>query len=404
MDTTNFTGNQTAKSSRGCIIWTIVILIVAAGIVFIPYNIQVSRYNTALNDYAAGNCQAAVGVFESVSTAFYVIDFDKVASSARQRHLECVQYLEIVANEETGNISQALLGYLDFVQEKRSQTLSPYALSRARTIFLNFNPDVYTLPETCYASDEFLKNAFFIHPEDQHSIFLLNCSRVFIEESEYDYAYSAQESLFTKYPGSSAAKDALSDLTKNPAACVNWTELQTLTLTKGIVPGLLKQCGMNEYNDMHWGDAITYFEILLESYPTNTATREIKQPYAKALIEQARQGASITIDQPQRTGSTSSGTVVYKVTNSSPYEMRIVLSGPDSIVETISACTTCIKYTYAPDDCPSGVSKNITLSPGYYSVLVKSINSNIYVTPYTGSWSFSSGGIYSECFFIVTTP
>jgi hypothetical protein len=81
-----------------------------------------------------------------------------------------------------------------------------------------------------------------------------------------------------------------------------------------------------------------------------------------------------------------------------------VFSGPESRIEKLDACSSCIKYygngpTYCPEKGPVG---RYTLTPGNYEVLVESI-SDKGITPWVGDWVLQSGNEYSNCFFIVTS-
>jgi hypothetical protein len=166
---------------------------------------------------------------------------------------------------------------------------------------------------------------------------------------------------------------------------------------------MAKECGMVQFDGKHWSDAVYYFEAFLENYPTHRLVSEVKKYYAKALVNDITDSGSGYLPPPNVSGSTARGSAAVTIQNSTPYDIQIVFSGPEAKVEVISACSGCIKYSTAPEYCPTqGYTRTYTLIPGQYSVVVKVVNSINYVEPWSGSWQLGDGTKYESCFFIIT--
>lgn len=167
------------------------------------------------------------------------------------------------------------------------------------------------------------------------------------------------------------------------------------------VPEILYNCSLT-YEDLgDFGNALIILYRLQSEYPTHDSASSVPEGIARNEIALAKEAGAQPIEQPMASGTAPLGVAVYVVQNDSPERLQIILHGPEVIIEEIEKCTSCIEYRSDPDSCPNkGPSKRLTLSPGNYEVLVKSIDDED-VTPYQGSWRFLSAKEYARCYFIV---
>ena len=149
-------------------------------------------------------------------------------------------------------------------------------------------------------------------------------------------------------------------------------------------------------------NAIVLYYFVRTEYPQHPLSDEATQGQARIEIELAKGMNPGAITLPPESGPAPIGTSVYIVQNDSPEQLQIILSGPEVIIEEVAECRGCAKLTSEPSECPNqGPIRRITLKPGEYEVLVKSVSDDG-VRPYRGSWTFKSGVEYSECYFVLT--
>ena len=151
-------------------------------------------------------------------------------------------------------------------------------------------------------------------------------------------------------------------------------------------------------------NAISSYENLLSEYPNHSLTSNAEMALANLLVAQAKESGAGEILTPDRSGSTVGGLSEVIIQNDSPEKLRIVFSGPESHVEELSACSTCINYSIiGPAFCPEkGPIGRYMLTPGQYDVVVESI-SDSGTTAWTGDWNLISGDEYYSYFIIVTS-
>lgn len=171
------------------------------------------------------------------------------------------------------------------------------------------------------------------------------------------------------------------------------------------VPEFLFYCGKTYQGIGERENALDYYYTLLGGFPEHPLAEDAIGPIAEIEIALAEAGGAGSISQPQRSGSAPAGVAVYEVQNASLERLEIFMTGPESIIEEIPPCPSCREVPAGGEEyfeCPAyGPTRRLTLDPGRYTVLVKSISDEA-ITPYRGSWTFQSGSEYSECYFVVT--
>jgi hypothetical protein len=174
-------------------------------------------------------------------------------------------------------------------------------------------------------------------------------------------------------------------------------------LPAGKIPEMYLACGEVFSTSKKRPQAIALYEKFLDQYPDHTLTDQVKQAYAKAIVQDAKAQGGGRIAPPGAVGRTPDGSTVVSIRNDSNEAMRIVFSGPTPRVEELPPCKECRDFTAGglPKACPNkGQIGNYTIQPGEYEVMVKSIGSRK-VRPFTGNWALDNGNAYSHCFYIV---
>ena len=225
-----------------------------------------------------------------------------------------------------------------------------------------------------------------------------------------NFAQSHNQSPLIK-PAQTQVKDLVAKAKPNtlasPELCEKIDQLSQQTLVPEPaknLPPLYLACGDQYATAKNYDRATQMYDTVLKTYKQHPVAKQANANLAKVLIDQAATTQAGEIPLPPNTGSSGSDLAAVKVQNSSPSGMRIAFTGTESRVEEIEPCKDCIKYTEenVPPSCPDqGISKTYNLKPGTYKILVLS-NDGSRVTPYKGTWDLQSGGLYDNCFYIVT--
>ncbi len=140
------------------------------------------------------------------------------------------------------------------------------------------------------------------------------------------------------------------------------------------------------------------YQWFLDNVPSDPRFEVARSGLARVLIAQARQereSAGLDTDgfaRPPRRGGSGSGRTHLVIYNDHPDELQIVMSGPESRIETVPASMMSVVYSEANADCRFDVpSIVIDVDPGLYDVLVKRPS-------YIGvvsTWALDAGAEYS---------
>jgi hypothetical protein len=145
------------------------------------------------------------------------------------------------------------------------------------------------------------------------------------------------------------------------------------------------------------------YDGFLADFPDHTFAPEIEAALAQSLVNQAQEAGAQELPAPIRSGSTGTELTKVVIQNDAPTGMRIVFSGPETRVEELGACGSCVTYSGSgPSSCPAqGPIGRYTLAPGQYEVLVEDLDPSI--RPWFGNWNLLKGDEYYSCFFNVIT-
>lgn len=177
---------------------------------------------------------------------------------------------------------------------------------------------------------------------------------------------------------------------------------ETLEQLAEIHADLVLACATNAEEAEDYSTAIAFFRQFRNQFPDHPNFEAATEGLARVEVASASSLGAAEIAQPEASGTAAAGTALYIVTNDSPEAMQIILTGPETIIEDFGPCEECTKFETVPDDCPSlGETREISLPPGRYEVVVKATNDDE-VTPYQGTWTFRDGSSYDDCYYIVT--
>ncbi|MFZ5918572.1 MAG: tetratricopeptide repeat protein [Chloroflexota bacterium] len=168
-----------------------------------------------------------------------------------------------------------------------------------------------------------------------------------------------------------------------------------------LMPQAFYGCGQAEHRAERYATAITAYETLIANYPNSPLIPEAQAALVDARVADIEAKGTSELPPPQRSGSAPAGVAEVVISNDSPEQLEVLLSGPGSQSLTMEKCGPCQTYFVAPLSCPEkGPQATVTLTPGRYKVVVRAI-SDPSVRPWSGTWNLDSGNEYFNCFFII---
>jgi tetratricopeptide (TPR) repeat protein len=373
----------------------------------VRYFIDRSQYQKGHEAYQTADCITAMENFDKIIDGWRLGDFGGYAALSEQEKAECLPFQAAVEMQQNGDLSGALSAYTTFVNINDGSVLAEAARKNSLQLFKQNEPAVLASVESCGKISGLLDGNLLPSPDETLPSFYFACGQVYDSSGDSQSSFTMFKSLITEYPSHSLANNAEAALLENSVTCERAGSLQnnnTISSRPDFMPRLYFKCGQAYEKDRDWSNAIAMYEAFLAEFPDHALAPEAEAGLARAIIAQAKAGGAGDIPAPERSGSTGSGQTEVVIQNDSPERLRIVFSGPESRIEELAACSSCINYTgigplYCPEMGPIG---RYTLEPGEYEVVVESITDSG-VTPWTGTWTLGSGDEYSSCFFLVTT-
>jgi hypothetical protein len=181
---------------------------------------------------------------------------------------------------------------------------------------------------------------------------------------------------------------------------------QFIAVPSDTLPPLLYACGRAYEADNVYDKALAAYSRFRTDFGDHPLAGEVDAAFARATLAETDASDVGALPRPPQTGEGSGDAGVAKVVirNDSPDPLSMVFSGPDTRVEELEACATCVRFIgNEPAECPAqGPIGEYVVAPGTYEVVVKS-GSGSSVVPFRGTWTLEAGQEYASCFYIVTT-
>jgi uncharacterized membrane protein YhaH (DUF805 family)/tetratricopeptide (TPR) repeat protein len=261
-----------------------------------------------------------------------------------------------------------------------------------------------TFPAACEQTVLLANEPAIVARGDFLARYYFSCGQRFEKNNAGSKALDLYRRLLIEYPAHTLAKQAEQALIANSAACGSVESFQNETALADraeLLPRLYYRCGQDYDKKKSYSQAVAMYEAFVKNYPDHSLAGAVNTALARALVNAARAAGAGEISPPQRSGSTGSGETRVVIQNDSPQSLRIVFSGPKSMIVELAACSSCTTYMIQPFSCPEkGPIGRYNLPAGKYDVLVESI-SDSGVTPYTGDWTLVGGDEYYSCFYIL---
>jgi tetratricopeptide (TPR) repeat protein len=232
----------------------------------------------------------------------------------------------------------------------------------------------------------------------------ISCARRYSDDKEFSKSYEFYRDFLIEFPNHYLANEVETALIENPESCQQYINLSKTAIVNrnNFMQTYYYRCGHYFELKENWQSAITMYESFLKRFSSSSLTKEVQDALARSLVAQAKENSGGDLNPPTRSGKTGTKSSEINIINNTPEKLRIVFSGPESMILTLDACEKCSTYSLiGPSSCSEGPSETYTLIPGNYDVVVSSI-SNTSINPWTGSWNLLEGTSYSTCFYIVT--
>lgn len=419
--------NTGSKSNSGCAAFLLILFFGAIIYTGIRFFSDMSLYKTATSAYNANDLETAYLKYDKISDQFHIFDLGNyrknaaagVVACASREYKEAEKLFSSYKYQEAFSAFEALIerkleyqlgDYLSLAQEKQK-----ICLEHIRNgIQDNYNKAKcqVVISDAKWMAEHELEIGNRVDLQSIQN--LQNQCLDYIDRVEYSKDKNPSR------PGDSIADFITAD-PLDPLAVEAKKQLRKYANIYGLekilsaktCPILLEEykgagyenylfrCGKAFIDAGEDWNAINMYEQFVEKYPNDTRYQEVVDILADLLIASARSSGAGSLPAPDKAGKTKKGTSQYIVTNDTPYQLRLVFSGPEKKIVTIPACPTCIEYSFAPISCPSeGPEETIVLMPGEYSLLAETATPEG-VTPYTGFFTMDDGTKYELCFYIV---
>jgi hypothetical protein len=163
----------------------------------------------------------------------------------------------------------------------------------------------------------------------------------------------------------------------------------------------LYECGLATYRGGDAGTSLDRLEEFVAAYPNDPGVPQARSAIVVATISEAKTAPLPPLPAPL--GGNSPGSIEYEFHNDSPYDVRVLVTGPTTHEVVVPACPQCrANYPDQASGCPNreGLpSATLRLRPGVYDDLVfapaqPDINRHVDTT------TLESNFTYSSCYFV----
>jgi tetratricopeptide (TPR) repeat protein len=326
------------------------------------------------------------------------------AQPAQQDLTECQAFQAALNLETSGNLSTALVSYLDFIASKGNSPLAQRARGRIVALFQNQNVSTLADESSCTRIGTLLNGNLIPNPETSLPVFYLACGQVYERANQPTYAFALYQWILISYPDHPVSTDAESFLLGNPSSCEEAESLRQSAIGSraNFMPALYYNCGQKYEGFLDFASARKMYETFLSFYPDHPLAKDVKSAYAQLIVTEARISGGQELTQLAVVGSTASGMTEVVIKNDSPHRLRIAFSGPDPQVRELEACASCPVYTALPAYCSGqAVTGSYMLVPGVYDIVIES-TADLELAPMTKNINLLDGSQYSTCIYVIS--
>ncbi len=395
-----------SKITRNVLVVLVILAVTIFGFSVFRYFADKNNYEKGHQAYLQADCGTAIGFFEKVIHSSRLINIGQYPQLAQLEKDECQIFQNASNLELAGDLSSALVAYLDFVMGKASSPLIGAVRNRIAGLFQIEKIPYIASEISCTKAGELLEKNLIPNQETNLPLFYLACGQVYEQINQPRFASALYQWILTSCPENPASFTAETLLLANPLTCQESETLRQSIIANrtDFMPRLYYGCGRKYEENTEHANARKMYETFLSIYPEHALAKEVESALARIIVKQAKASSAGEIPQPESSGSTTSGVVKIVIQNDSPEPIRITFSGTYSQIEELEACATCMKYGIgqAPMYCPElGPIGQYTLPPGVYDIVVELISDNT-ITPWTGNWNLIDANEYYRCFLLTT--
>jgi len=261
-------------------------------------------------------------------------------------------------------------------------------------------------PEACADSDRLAQLVGLGADGDRFASFLLNCMAAAQAPEATDTLAQLQVTFLTEFPDRAEAPAVEAALTANYSGCALLDDLRTTPATSnrpGFIATMTLSCAQVAEFVQDYDSAVEWYQWFIDNAPLDERVVTANDGLARSLIKRAQLAGAGELPAPNDTGSSGTSAVRIVIYNDSPEDLNIVMSGPESRFEFVSASPTSSTYPLVgPPSCRTDVPViEFDVPAGQYQVLVEAASGS--VDGFVGTWTLGRGDEYTSCFFIVTT-
>jgi hypothetical protein len=393
------------KKKVSCLFWVIFVLMIP--IIFIIHGIFIDQKNylLGLEAFNKADCKTADNYFYEIINGFRFFDYGEYSAKSLNMASQCVPLLNAMGKQSKSLFSEALVKYIEIIQSPNyNKVISDAARDKVTQLLTDVDINDVVSIDSCKKIEILRANNVFSYPEGELPAFYYACAIMYEKSEKSQSAYEFYLITASDFPSSYQATSSKEKLVSNSYACINHDAIENRAVFSNdqeFMKSFYINCTKILESAQYYSDSIKMFETLFDKFPETKQNDEYYQDYIGLLVKYAKSAGAGVISPPDQSGSSKSGTTVVIIQNDSPEKIRIIFSGPDSRIEELNSCQSCVEYDIiGPEYCPEkGPIGKYILLPGVYDVVVESITDKG-VTPFYGSWSLSNGEEYYSCFII----
>src|SRR3990172_2937007 len=346
--------------------------------------------------FLQGDCFTANRYFERVISGWRLADIGGYATMAEIAMAECQVFQEAINWERSGKYSQALQGYLEFLESHPESGLSEAIRGRSTALFAQAGPYELVNEAICTHLPALLEQRLVPQRELNLPELYLSCAHFYVQNQEVQQAYAAYVIFLSEYPEHESGREAEAGLVSNPLACQKPELLRDSPLgaRPDFIPRLYYTCGLNYESAGELASAIRMFVSFLGEFPEHRFTDQMMTALARTMVAQAASLQPVTLPQPMRRSSAPGDYAAVTILNGSPYPLRIAFYGLEGSVAELEACPSCRASFSCPTSSPAA---EFRLQPGDYQVVIQTDPQGEPLN-WSGVWTLENKSAYVICF------